>query len=75
LHGTSAAERLRHVETRSANLPKLNASRRFKHMGRIVFAPAVRGRGQKSPHEPRRSSLRALPRPPESYLGRNQFST
>jgi len=38
LHGTSAAERWRHVKTRSANLPKLNASRRFKHMGRFVFA-------------------------------------
>ena len=38
LHGTSAAERLKHVETRSANLPKLNASRRFKHMERFVFA-------------------------------------
>ncbi|MBS5873899.1 MAG: hypothetical protein KIC46_07260, partial [Clostridiales bacterium] len=37
LHGTSAAERLKHVETRSANLPKLNASRRFKHMERFVF--------------------------------------
>ncbi len=37
LHGTSAAERLRHVKTRSADLPKRNASRRFKHMGRFVF--------------------------------------
>ena len=38
LHGTSAAERLRHVETRSANLPKLDDSHRLKHMGRFVFA-------------------------------------
>ncbi|MCI6401027.1 MAG: hypothetical protein SPF51_05610 [Candidatus Fimivicinus sp.] len=38
LHGTSAAERERHDQTCSANLPKLNASRRFKHMGRFVFA-------------------------------------
>jgi|GEM_PF-3945876 len=45
-HGTSAAEKSRHVKTRSANLPKLNASRRFKHMGRFVFTPAVRGRGK-----------------------------
>ncbi|MBS5873835.1 MAG: hypothetical protein KIC46_06910, partial [Clostridiales bacterium] len=45
LHGTSAAERLRHVKSCSANLPKRNASRRFKHMERFVFAPAVRGRG------------------------------
>ena len=46
LHGTSAAERLRHVKTRSANLPKLDDSHRLKHMGRFVFAPAVRGRGK-----------------------------
>ncbi|MDY5590702.1 MAG: hypothetical protein SPF51_04055, partial [Candidatus Fimivicinus sp.] len=46
LHGTSAAERSRHVRSYSANLPKLNASRRFKHMERFVFAPAVRGRGK-----------------------------
>ena len=39
-------EALMHVRTRSANLPKLNASRRFKHMERFVFAPAVRGRGK-----------------------------
>ena len=38
LHGTSAAERLRHDQTRSANLPKLSRSRGFKHMGRFVFA-------------------------------------
>ena len=38
LHGTSAAERLIHVKSCSANLPKLNASRRFKHMERFVFA-------------------------------------
>ncbi|MDY5590494.1 MAG: hypothetical protein SPF51_02960, partial [Candidatus Fimivicinus sp.] len=38
LHGTSAAERLRHVKTRSADLPKLSRSRGFKHMGRFVFA-------------------------------------
>ena len=38
LHGTSAAERLRHVKTRSANLPKLDDSHRLKHMGRFVFA-------------------------------------
>ncbi|MBS5873324.1 MAG: hypothetical protein KIC46_04285 [Clostridiales bacterium] len=38
MHGTSAAAKLRHVKTCSANLPKLNASRRFKHMGRFVFA-------------------------------------
>ncbi len=37
-HGTSAAAKLSHDPTRSANLPKLNASRRFKHMGRFVFA-------------------------------------
>ena len=37
---------MRHVKTCSANLPKLNASRRLKHMGRFVFAPAVRGRGK-----------------------------
>ena len=46
LHGTSAAERSRHVKTRSANLPKLDDSHRLKHMGRFVFAPAVRGRGK-----------------------------
>jgi hypothetical protein len=46
LHGTLAAKRLRHVKSRSANLPKLNASRRLKHMGRFVFAPAVRGRSK-----------------------------
>ena len=44
LHGTSAAGRRSHEPTRSANLPKLNASRRFKHMERFVFAPAVRDR-------------------------------
>jgi len=38
LHGTSAAERSRHVKTRSANLPKLDDSHRLKHMGRFVFA-------------------------------------
>ena len=38
LHGTSAAERLIHVETCSANLPKLDDSHRLKHMGRFVFA-------------------------------------
>ena len=38
LHGTSAAGRWSHEPTRSANLPKLNASRRLKHMGRFVFA-------------------------------------
>ena len=38
LHGTSAAERLRHVKNSSANLPKLSRSRGFKHMGRFVFA-------------------------------------
>ena len=38
LHGTSAAERSRHVKSRSANLPKLDASHRLKHMGRFVFA-------------------------------------
>ena len=31
-------ETARHIENRSANLPKLNASRRFKHMERFVFA-------------------------------------
>jgi hypothetical protein len=35
LHGTSAAERSRHVKNCSANLPKRNASRRFKHMERV----------------------------------------
>ena len=38
LHGTSAAERLRHVKNSSANLPKLDDSHRLKHMGRFVFA-------------------------------------
>ena len=38
LHGTSAAERSRHVKSRSANLPKLDDSHRLKHMGRFVFA-------------------------------------
>ena len=38
LHGTSAAERLRHVKSCSANLPKLDDSHRLKHMGRFVFA-------------------------------------
>ena len=38
LHGTSAAERLRHVKSSSANLPKLSRSRGFRHMGRFVFA-------------------------------------
>ncbi|MDY5590428.1 MAG: hypothetical protein SPF51_02615, partial [Candidatus Fimivicinus sp.] len=37
-HGTSAAERLRHVKNSSANLPKLDDSHRLKHMGRFVFA-------------------------------------
>ncbi|MBS5874430.1 MAG: hypothetical protein KIC46_09975, partial [Clostridiales bacterium] len=36
LHDTSAAARFSHEPTRSANLPKLNASRRFKHMERFV---------------------------------------
>jgi len=30
-----------HKPTRSANLPKLNASRRFKHMERFVFCAAA----------------------------------
>ncbi len=34
-------------------------------MDRFVFAPAMRGRGQKSPHELRRKLLQALPRPPD----------
>ncbi len=38
LHGTSAAERLRHVKSCSANLPKLDDSHRLKHMERFVFA-------------------------------------
>ena len=38
LHGTSAAERSRHVKNSSANLPKLDDSHRLKHMGRFVFA-------------------------------------
>ena len=38
LHGTSAAERSRHVKNSSANLPKLSRSRGFRHMGRFVFA-------------------------------------
>ena len=38
LHGTSAAERWRHVKSCSANLPKLDDSHRLKHMGRFVFA-------------------------------------
>ena len=38
LHGTSAAERTRHVKNNSANLPKLDDSHRLKHMGRFVFA-------------------------------------
>ena len=46
LHGTSAAERSRHVKNRSANLPKLSRSRGFRHMGRFVFAPAAHGRGK-----------------------------
>ncbi len=46
LHGTSAAGRWSHVETCSANLPKLDDSHRLKHMGRFVFTPAVRGRGK-----------------------------
>lgn len=46
LHGTSAAGRLRHVKSCSANLPKLDDSHRLKHMERFVFAPAVRGRGK-----------------------------
>jgi len=46
LHGTSAAERWSHEPTRSANLPKLDDSHRLKHMGRFVFAPAVRGRSK-----------------------------
>ena len=37
-HGTAAAGRMRHGRTRSAKLPKLNASRRFKHMGSFVFS-------------------------------------
>ena len=37
-HGTSAAERSRHVKSRSANLPKLSRSRGFRHMGRFVLA-------------------------------------
>ncbi len=38
LHDTSAAAKLSHDQTRSANLPKLDDSRRLKHMGRFVFA-------------------------------------
>ena len=37
MHSTAAAERLRHDQTRSANLPKLSRSRGFRHMGRFVF--------------------------------------
>ena len=37
-HGTSAAAKLSHDPTRSANLPKLDDSHRLKHMGRFVFA-------------------------------------
>jgi len=69
LHGTSAAARWRHVKTRSANLPKLNASRRFKHMERFVFALWA-----KIPSRATQKDSAALPRPSESYLGRNQFS-
>ena len=52
-HGTSAAERLRHVKNSSANLPKLSRSRGFRHMGRFVFAPCRARQGQKFPNEPR----------------------
>ena len=66
MHGTSAAERLRYVKTRSANLPKLDASRRFKHMERFVFTPAVRGRGKNPLTSHAEALLRALPRPSDS---------
>ena len=38
---------------------------RERFLDRFVFAPAMRGRGQKSPHELRRKLLQALPRPPD----------
>ena len=60
VHGTSAATRLSHERTRSAKLPKLNASRRFKHMGSFVFALSP----CKAAHvEPRRRRSALLPWP------------
>jgi len=73
LHGTSAAERLRHVKTRSADLPKLDDSHRLKHMGRFVFAPAAHGRGKNSLTSPAEKLLRALPRPPGSAQRRRMM--
>ena len=61
LHGTSAAGRLSHVETRSANLPKLDDSHRLKHMGRFVFALRA-----KIPSRATQILMRVLPRLPDS---------
>ena len=43
-----------------------NASRRFKHMERFVFAPAVRSRGKNPLTSHAEEFLPALPRPPNS---------
>ena len=38
----------------------------FQTHGKVRFCPCRARQGQKSPHEPRRKILRALPRPPDS---------
>ena len=44
----------------------------FQTHGKVRFCPCRARQGQKSPHEPRRKILRALPRPTESCLTRSQ---
>ena len=67
-HGTSAAERSRHVKKSSANLPKLDDSHRLKHMGRFVFALRA-----KIPSSHAEELLRVLPRPPGSAQRRRMM--
>ena len=71
LHGTSAAERWRHVKTRSAGRTKTRRLRRSDNLCARFFT--ARDAMKKSPHEPRRKIQRALPRPAGSYLGCNQL--
>ena len=51
---------------------KLAASRRSNNLCARFFT--ARDAMKKSPHEPRRKILRALPRPPESFLSRRQLA-
>ena len=51
---------------------KLAASRRSNNLCARFFT--ARSAMKKSPHEPRRKILRALPRPPESFLSRRQLA-